>query len=515
MPDPSIVPEENTLTDSLVWLCSARGGNSYWSRILNGTNKIYDPTLGTCCVSIGQGGQYTLTADIGWLQKQKAKAQKLIIVHEAGHLGLRHIERLFRLIGSITDPAIRMAIHAVFNVAADLAVNDSVIRKEPEFSAKDFFGLLPETMTPPMPLGLSMEGYVELILKNQKATVDRLRQLLENGPGGGGGSSSSGEDESQEGDGESHDPRADDPILPNGMGPSAQQNPDLFKEMAELFDKLTGGNHKQWNECAEKMTADEANSAANEMKRHARRLVKSAHQQTILSRGRVSADIEKLVQSLTGPDQVPWNSLLEDVLASAVGSRIVEEMVMPNIGLLNLDEVEPWPGTSLDFQFNITWMTDTSGSMADAEYARACNCMNNLLAVHKGIHLTYVECDAGLQKELVTDNIQPPEGAEKDKWQTRHGYGGTVYTPFFRRILGIDTPGDWATARPTEPMAKPDLIVIVTDGGVNIVPECFPSLRPECPLIWLITPHMHAVEGMDDIPPDRVINMFEIKGEYD
>ena len=263
------------------------------------------------------------------------------------------------------------------------------------------------------------------------------------------------------------------------------------------------------------MTQEEALSAANEMKRHARRLVKSAHQQTILSRGRVPSDIENLVTSLTEPEQIPWHWLLDDLLATHINSRVVEEMVMPNIALLNLDDVEPWPGTALDFAFNITWMTDTSGSMADREYARACNCMNGLMAIHKNIKLTYVECDAALHKELVTDNIQPPEGEELEKWHTRHGYGGTVYVPFFKRVLGLDTPSDWSIPRPMDPMTKPDLIVVVTDGGVGIIPECFPQYRPDCPIIWLITPGMRAVPGMENTSPDRVINMFELRGEYD
>ena len=138
-----------------------------------------------------------------------------------------------------------------------------------------------------------------------------------------------------------------------------------------------------------------------------------------------------------------------------------------------------------------------------------------LAEVHKNIKLTYVECDAALHKELVTDNIDPPDGEELTKWHTRRGYGGTVYVPFFKRVLGLDTPGDWSIPRPMEPMTKPDLIVVVTDGGVNITPECFPQYRPDCPIIWLITPGMHPVSGMENTSPDKVIKMFELKGEYD
>jgi predicted metal-dependent peptidase len=533
----NIVQEENELAESLVYLASARGGDNYWARIVNGTDKVYDPNLGTCCVSVNINGNYTFTADLGWLRTQVVPMRKLIVIHEAGHIALRHLERIFRLLWSITDKATRYAIKSTFNIAADLAVNDSILRKEPEF--RDlvkrglFTGLLPERFNPALPKGLSMEGYITEILKRQEQIAQQLKQLAEmsgdmrglpsfgddsddDGEGSGGGSSSEGKKKEEEQPGTGGQVANDeDPILPKGMGNSAKADPDRFEGMDEDFHKVTNNAHKQWNDCADKMTQEDANQTANEMKRHARRLVKSAHQQTILSRGTVPSDIQQLVESLTGPDQVPWHWLLDDLLATHISSRVVEEMVMPNIGLLNLDDVEPWPGTSLDFAFNITWMTDTSGSMADPEYARACNCMNGLMSIHKNIHLTYVECDAALQKEMVVDNISVPDEETAAKMKTRAGYGGTVYVPFFRRVLGLDETGDWRGERPKDPMTKPDLIVIVSDGGVNIIPECFPSLRPDCPIIWLITPNMSAVPGMENVSPDRVINMFEIKGEYE
>ena len=541
----NIVQEENELAESLVYLASARGGDNYWARIVNGTDKVYDPNLGTCCVSVNINGNYTFTADLGWLRKQVVPMRKLIVVHEAGHIGLRHLERIFRLLGSITDPATRYAIKSVFNIAADLAVNDSILRKEPEF--KDllkqglFTGLLPERFDPPLPRGLSMEGYIAEILKRQAQIAQQIRQMVEAMSGGNipllggkplddqddGTSSSAGQgkgkgkkkdNEEKKPDGSGGEiPNDEDPILPKGMSNAAKADPDRFEDLDEDFHKLTNNAHKQWNDCADKMTQEEANQTANEMKRHARRLVKSAHQQTILSRGTVPADIQQMVESLMVPEQIPWHWLLDDLLATHISSRVIEEMVMPNIGLLNLDDVEPWPGTSLDFAFNITWMTDTSGSMGDPEYARGCNCMNSLMAIHKNIKLTYVECDAALQKEMVVDNISVPDEETIALMKTRAGYGGTVYVPFFKRVLGLDSPTDWRdpALRPKDPMNKPDLIIIVSDGGVNILPECFPKYRPDCPIIWLITPGMHPVPGMENVSPDRVIQMFEIRGEYD
>lgn len=129
--------------------------------------------------------------------------------------------------------------------------------------------------------------------------------------------------------------------------------------------------------------------------------------------------------------------------------------------------------------------------------------------------MVYCECDAAMQKEVKVTNIEPPGDEYVKELQNRRGHGGTVYTPFFKRVAGVDEPNDWVPGAPRldERHPKPDLMVICTDGGVGLMGECFPKYKPDCPIIWLLMPNCRPVPGMDNVPPDRIIEMFHMKQE--
>lgn len=547
----------NSLSQSLVYLVSPapRGGDNYWARVINGTDKVYLKDYGTASVSITPNGRYILTVDIDFFNRLSAPLKKLVLIHEAGHLALRHIERFIKILANMQDPIVRSALINVANYAMDFCVNDQLVRTEKEFAAchlalneeekSEFFKKFKEDTGPitqwpfflpeefGFPKGKTMWEYMKLMLKDLPRFHQQVTELLkqmgeeaegdESGDGdgegdeegsGGSGSGMGGKGRGK-GKGSSNGADDNDPTLPEGLAGKAKAHPEKFSDMEKLFDKLNRHNHDKWNEAAEKMNPQEAVSASNKLKNHARRLVKTAHDQTMRSRGTVPAGIEQLVKDLLEPEQVPWTWLFQDVLASSIASKVIEEMASPNMSLLNLDYIEPWPGNTVDFAFNVTWITDTSGSVSDREYARACNELNALLRINKSVKVRYLECDAAIQKEEITDNIQPPDEVRRKELQKRRGYGGTVYTPVFRRLCGVDQPGDWACEKPLEDMPKPDLVVVYTDGGVVIQDECFPQYHPGCPIIWLLAPNCHPAPGMDDTPPDRLIKMFHIKNEED
>jgi hypothetical protein len=338
-----------------------------------------------------------------------------------------------------------------------------------------------------------------------------------------------GEDSEGEGEGESEDgsggqgkspsrrniPPKGIPGIPDEIVKHALNSPETFEMLQKAFDKISSKAHKQWNEKAKEMTPEEAISAGNKLKKHAQTMVRAANDRVKRDRGFMPGGVQKIIDALMEPDQIPWDSILRDIIHGAISARVQEEMVSPNLSLINEDYLEPWPGQTLEFGFNITWMTDTSGSMGDSEYARACNCMNSLLAQNKFVSVTYCECDAIMQKEVKVTNIEPLTEEYLSELRTRRGYGGTVYTPFFKRVMGADEPRDWIDGAPRleDAHPKPDLMVICTDGGVRLMGECFPKYRPECPIIWLLMPGCHATTGMDDVAPDRLIQMYKMREE--
>jgi hypothetical protein len=537
----------NAVTDSLVYLVAPRGGNNYWAVVINGTDKVYQPGLGTCAIALTESGRYKLITDPVWFASRSAGDRKLTIIHEAGHIALRHPERLIRMMAQATTPQHRHAIRTVFNIAADMAVNDSVLRHEPEFEqmrgTKEWDWLLPEQME--FPEGKSMEFYIGLLLKERDKVKQQLDKLIQAKKQQGAGAPGEGEPQSGEGDGEgqgqsgsgkpgkpspSKKPKKSDKededkptqntreALVSHIASTLLQDPDYFDQLAEAFGFP---KHAEWNEMAEQLTPSEAATMAGQLRNHAKHLVRSAHEEGKAREGRgrgyYPGNIDQLVATLLGEPQTPWTWIFNDIIASAISPKIIEEMACPNLMLINDDGVEPWPGMALDNEFHIAWVTDTSGSMSDPEYARACVEFNGLLQQNRNVRVRYLECDAAIQKEMFVDNLAVPGDDEMEKVRTRHGYGGTVYTPVFKRLCGVDSPSDWAhpEMRSPEQPKRPDLVVVVSDGGVVVEGEVFPRFHPGCPIVWLITPGNHPVPGMSNVRPDHVVMMFNMQGADD
>jgi len=541
--------EENELANALVYWVSRRGSANYWATLVNGCQKVYTNNEGTMSVQLTANWRYILTCHMPFFEQCSPHMRLLVLVHEAAHIALNHIPRLFKMLSNCTDPFVRTAILTTFNYAADFAANDAIVRLEPKFKevhrprgvgVGEWTFLLPEEFG--LPTGKSMEEYVTLMLSDIQAFKDKVEQMVkdlndaldrgevefsEDGDEGEGG------DESGEGEG-SGDGSGDVmkspfgkgkgkksglpnsiPGIPESLIEQAVNNPETFEKLQKAFDKLSGKAHRQWNEKAEGLTPEEAISAGSKMKKHAQTLARAANERALRDRGYMPGGVQRIIDALLEPEQLPWDLFLRDIIQGAITARVHEEMGSPNLSLINEDYLEPWPGQTLEFGFNITWMTDTSGSMGDDEYARACACINSLLGQNKSVFVTYCECDAAMQKEVRVTNVEPPDDVYLKELQNRRGHGGTVYTPFFKRVAGADEPRDWVANAPRlqEKHPKPDLMIICTDGGVGLMGECFPKYQPECPIIWLLMPGCHAPEGMNNTAPNRLIEMFKMKEE--
>jgi len=546
------------LSQSFVYLVSPRGGNSYWAVLINGCDKVYTTEISTLCVSLSPNGRYVLSCNNDFFSKKSDPMKKLILVHEAGHIAMRHIERLCLLLSHVTDPSLRESIVTVYNIAADFAINDSIVRNEKEFAQmlaeEQFDGLLPEEWG--LPTGLSMEKYMHLLVEQREDLKDKVREmlqeLLDSEDGGDGDEDGEGEDgtstpkrsagagkksggqDGKPGNKPGHQPGGQggkgnkpgdggkDQALRNSIAQAVadamRDDPDYFDQLKRLFGKKAGKTHEMWNKAAGELTPEEAVSLAGKLKQHAKRLVRSAHEQAASrARGYMPGNIEQLVGRLLAQEQVPWTWLFNDIIATSVAPKVIEEMACPNLMMINDMNVEPWPGFALDHEFHIAWLTDTSGSVNNREYARAQVEMNGLLKTNKNIRLRYMECDAAMQKEMYVDNLEPPDEEVLKAARMRKGYGGTVYSPAFKRLLGIDKPQDWANPqmRPAETPRRPDLLIVFTDGGVMLEGECFPQYHPQCPIVWLVAPGCHTPPGMNDVPPDHVIRMFNMTESED
>lgn len=175
MSDTSVLPETictpaEALGHSIQWLCSPRGGNNFYGRVINGCKRRDVPGLGTCGVSITEHGNYVLGWDPEWFASIPENLRLLVILHEAGHLVLRHVERGLSILFAYA-PETRARIKEVLNIAQDLACNDIVIRpllgdKTLNFDEYKKNICFPEHMK--WPQGKTMEEYFMLLLDKLK-----------------------------------------------------------------------------------------------------------------------------------------------------------------------------------------------------------------------------------------------------------------------------------------------------------------------------------------------------------
>lgn len=546
--NPVVPDRDNKLSQSLVYLVSPRGGNNYWARLINGCDKAFTDghDVKTLGVDIAPNGRFVLIVNYPFFESISERQQKLELVHEAGHIALRHHERMMRVMSQTVDPDVRNAVLAVWNIAVDLADNDQVVRNEKEFDEAFNAGELDTYLFPEkfgFPTGKTAEQYVALVIQKLPKVHQQMMKMKSDLGGKGSQSGEEGESDSDSDDQESssesgqsssgsssksknqmkkrgkgagEEPDPEDAFISSSLEKMAKQHPQMFKDLLDAHGDITGDSHDKWNEMADKLTGDQLVSMANKMKKHSRQLAKTAHEQTIRSRGFLPAHVADIVAPLLEPEQVPWNWFFRDSVAGAITSKIIPEMASPNMGLLGeSDWVEPWPGNTLDVEFNVLFIVDTSGSVSDREFARAWNELLGLRKVTKNLHIKVVYNDAIINKVEDFDNADLPEPSANRSLR-RYGYGGTVYSPAFRLACGVDTPDDWSHPAEKEKYEhkNPDLVIVYTDGGVVIEGECFPQYRPGCPIIWLVAPNCRTVPGMDDTPPDHVIQMFGIN-DYD
>lgn len=291
------------------------------------------------------------------------------------------------------------------------------------------------------------------------------------------------------------------------MDKAAKNHAKLFKKMAKKMLEESIGRHQEMWDSLDRLTPEQAMAMGNKIKRGARIMVGKIVDATKKSRGFIPGGIQQYLDNLLAEDVVPWHSILADVLGQSVGGRIRDSITTPNLSLIEDMSIEPYPGQTLDPEFVIGWLMDTSGSVAMNEYAKGVAVLNSLMKVDANVKCWYIEIDARIQFEELTNNVHD----EPQTGRTRHGFGGTVFVSAFRRFCGLDTDEDRddnAVLLPERP-PRIDLLVVCTDGGVGILGECFPRYHPGVPIVWLITQNGRPAPGMDNAAPDRVIQMFD------
>jgi predicted metal-dependent peptidase len=496
--------EQNDFTESpaealnmaLQWLCSVRGGNNFFGRLLNGCTHVvnYNLPYGSCAgVGLNAEGYYQLIYSPHRFKEFSPPLRVLILVHEAAHLALRHLERMLRTRLAIHDDKKLQRLHPIMNVAADMAANDIAIRPlivdtTNHFDSCQSVFIWPEDRN--YPPGQSYEEYFVLLLKDLKQhgfdpNFDPEKDLQEK----------LDQMSAQDSDSSGNTPSTSGPtVIQRGNRPGDaldKSYPDWFKDLLNR-DSYTA---VIWDPEYSQMTDAEIESNIENARRDAKRLVREAVEQTTKSRGTIPAGLKGLIADLLGEPTIPWQEIFKGMLRSAITAKLDESTAYPNLAWVNCEDIEPYPGMQKNFTFNILVGVDTSGSVSTEEFREFLREILGITDVEAGINAYMVMFDAALQKEeILTDEVI---NSARASGYSRCGYGGTDFTPFLKYVNHQDEDSDWlndAERAKTPPSYPIDLAVLFTDGFAPVGnPGPIPEYLPSCPLIWALTP-----SGKDD-----------------
>jgi len=457
--EPLITYDDHLLSEALQWVCSPRGGNNFYGRVINGCRRSANDSIKTCAVVLTREGTYRLIWSPKFFEEIKAGLRILVLIHEAGHIMLRHLERMVRQRLFLSDDKLFDRLMPILQKAADMAVNDIATRPFIELmnfhKYKDAL-VFPEQEPFNFPEGLTYEEYVKKLLEKSKD--------------------------------EGYD-------VVNGTG--------------EMPKWMKGGCMPQhvpwWNELKD-MTESEIERMADHARREAKSIIKKAARETLSGRGTVPGYLQALIDELMQEPTVPWEQILRGMLKNAVSSKLQESVAWPNTSLLGSETqkegLEPYPGFQKDFEFHIAAAIDTSGSVSNEDFIKFLSEIQGLKNTNKAVSIQLILFDHGIQNEKLigeNDEIEP----------IRHGYGGTEFNAPLKRILGIDTDEDWTenAERITQGIPNADLVVILTDGYAPVAEEDggpIPQYAPPCPLLWVLTD-----DGkIDPAMGDRVVKII-------
>jgi predicted metal-dependent peptidase len=491
-----------TLLDkTLAYYVSPRGMNCFWGRVLNGCYIVVSWNLGTAGVALFDFRKYKFLYDPMYFDGLTNENRRCTLVHEAVHIACLHLPRTARLVALAPDEETRRAIYAVQNLAADMETNDSYVRLEHDFQTtidQGEYWILPEYFD--LPRGLSMEKYIELLLRDLPKTVKDLNKLAEgmrngNAPPQQAGGSRAGKN-GQSAKWEASAEESNKASMPE-MVEAGKSHKDLVDQLLGDHKFLTGGSHEEWVKALEELAQQpgKLEQISEELSKEARNIVRVAAEATSHLRGTMPGNMAQQVAMLMEEPTVPWTDLMREWVLGNVGRRFVDTNRIPSISLLATDHVEPYPGVVLEPEVNVTWITDTSGSMSDKSYQDAMSEMCGLMNQTKAIRLHHIQVDTHIQHEAIYDNGD----FDAEKVSGRYGYGGTRLEAAFARALNIDL-GAWAgDVEKVDEVRAPDMLIVYTDGYIEDMAPVIEKYHNGCPTLWLITPSGCVPPAVNDL----------------
>jgi len=355
--------------------------NSYWGYLFARIRRVEDSNLPSIMgVSPNSDGTISLRFHPELVRDTDDENLKWILEHEGMHVLNKHIPRLLTILANEVDQKREMAKMAVWNIAADCAVNVAIaIPKILKIGGRPWTGQHPDLY------GLPDDRSTEYYFSKLMSEYDSM------------------ESEGGEGSGE-----------------------DLFG-MADDVD-----DHGSWGNVTKQVT--DVGSLARKIDGYTKKIIKESLKAAGRNRGTIPGHIMELIESALEPPKVPYYQLIRRLIRGSKMSKFKRAFTKVNrkrtyvftIGELNIPQISPFPGRTRDFTFNICVLIDTSGSMSPDDIKEGLSGVKNIIENDRHCKLTVLENDTHLQKEYECKKIRDIDFEVK-------GRGGTILEPGLRR----------------------------------------------------------------------------------
>ena len=444
--------------------------NPFFGLYLLGVNKYeIDHSIPVAAVAM-EGYNFKLLLRKGAYLGLPEAQQIGVLKHEILHILLGHLGPYYRN---------RCPDHKIFNIAADLEINQYIPRDE-----------LPED-------ALFLDKFPEYEFPEKAGTVfyyDFLKQKIEDlkeqypdefygDPCPGDGSSQGPTDPSDQSsnsndpqEGSSSDPSdskdgqsQDEPKTGSGKGPSQAD-----ETLIDLYGK-GDPSHREWQNPDLEPGESETGywEAVDEIRRQQLRRAYTEIQRNTGGKGRgylpgnLLETIDKLMEKKD--PVVDWRSYFRRFVAAS------QNVVVKKTKRKESNRFIGMPGMKFNPRHDILVAVDTSGSVSTDELA---NFYTELNFIHKaGVKITVAQCDAGIS------DIQKFSPSNQVKI---HGRGGTDFDPPLEYL--------------NKNKSKYTCLVYFTDGACTP-----PSVKTNKPILWVITRGERHEYKEQKFPGDIVI----------
>lgn len=363
--------------------------------------------------------------DPAFVEKIDVPDLAVILMHEVMHVVLKHHERAEHM-GIVPDPSPEAHTQAAMaNFAMDMCINEELAK----ITKVPVGGILPETFE--QPAGLTMEERYRLLQKQVKEEQKKQGKEEQKKSGG-------AEEEKQK-------PGAGKGWCGSAAGRPVPQEP-------------TSKGQKD----------GEARSEA-EMERFRKATAEAVKDFVAKGRGTVPGSLSRWADEQLAPPKVPWREKLARVVRGAVAfksgaadytwNRISRRQAGVGYGVGR--PIVPALHAPVP---KVAVLVDTSGSMSKDDLVAAASEIQGVLAA-VGANVLVATVDADLQGIKECRSIGEALSLFK-------GGGGTVLISGWEALLA---------RKPA-----PDVVVVITDGGIGGPGDGYPAVEPKAKVVWVV-----------------------------